>query len=63
MCSHPENTRPLEQKKLERVKSVLDSYVGTRGVHPTTHKHPVAIGNKIAQKYTKHINAMVEILL
>jgi hypothetical protein len=34
-----------------------------RGLHPTAHKHPVAIGNKIAQKYTKHINAMVEIFV
>jgi hypothetical protein len=34
-----------------------------RGIHPTTHKHPVAIGNKIAQKYTKYINAMVEVLV
>jgi hypothetical protein len=65
MCSRPENTRPLEQnknKKLERVKSVLDSYVGMGGGLCPTHKHPVAIRNKIAQKCTKRFNVMVEIL-
>jgi hypothetical protein len=63
MCSHPENTRPLEQKSGEgEICVALVCGNGGRGSFPT-HKHPVAIRKKIAQKYMERINAVVEIFV
>jgi len=60
MCSHPENTRPLELKKIGEGEICVGLAYGNRrggGFQLPPHKHPVAIRNKIAKKSTKRMKA------
>jgi hypothetical protein len=62
MCSHPENTRPLEQKSGEGEICVALVCGKGEGVHSPPINIPW-LSEKIAQKYTEGINAVVEIFV